>query len=245
MSRHRQVLEFESLAIPREMVLRLLASRKNRREPGAALEAAIAEAIDVAEQLIRAKAVIGFSHEGLTGAASAAATGPLALAVCTIGPRLEERVAELADRGHVSQALVLDAVGSAAAEAVADRANGLICALVAATDLAPQRRASPGYDAFALTEQSALFSVLRPADIGVTLTDRWMMVPRKSVSFVVRLLGAAAAAAADSPQRRCSICGLANCPYRGQPLGCKAAADSSVWQALVSGGDFDGSCSST
>ncbi len=280
MSVHRQLVRLEDLAIPREMVLRLLAGRKARRQPRPALEVAITDALETAAELVAPRGVLGFSHQGLPGASSLTHTGPLVLAVGTIGPVLEERTAELAQRGEVGRSCILDAVGSAAAEAVADRLNGLICALAAATDLVPRRRASPGYGGFKLADQAAIFAALQPAEIGVTLTDRLMMVPRKSVSFVVplasyqpgelaadpgggdqvgrgsgrevppardRLAGHSASdgearrrAAQAEAARRCSICGLPDCPYRDLPLGRPAAVNESVWQALLARGGFDG-----
>jgi 5-methyltetrahydrofolate--homocysteine methyltransferase len=48
------------------------------------------------------------------------------------------------------------------------------------------KRYSPGYPACpALEDQAGIFELLRPADIGVALTEGFMMEPEASVSALV------------------------------------------------------------
>jgi len=51
----------------------------------------------------------------------------LATVICTIGSILEEQVDRLFAQGDPLRALILDAAGSTAVEAVADEVNFLIC----------------------------------------------------------------------------------------------------------------------
>lgn len=195
---------------PRREVLRLLGMPAGGRSPRPSTVALIDEALVEARGLVEGRAVMRFSHAGLPGSAHVPAEAPLVAVVCTIGATLERRVAGLAAGGESARAAVLDAVGSAAAEAVAEASNRLVCQLAAPTDLRPRSRRSPGYGQWAVEEQRPLFAFLAPEEIGVTLTVGCMMVPRKSVSYVVRLDGPEAGASGD----RCSLCADGDCPYR-------------------------------
>ena len=135
----------------------------------------------------------------------------VAFCVCTIGPALEERVTALSKDGDMLAAVVLDAIGSAAAEATARYANDRIDEDAAAEGLKTSCRASPGYGDWDVKEQKALFALVPAGRIGVTLTESSMMVPRKSVSFAVHI--------AEDPVRlrsesSCRNCDMEICPYR-------------------------------
>jgi hypothetical protein len=206
----RQIESFD-ITIPRAFAYRLLGIRAGDRAPRASATALIDEAFAEAAALVEARAVMHFSHAGLPGSAHVPPDVPLVAVVCTIGPALEARVAEYAASGESARAAVLDAVGSAAAEEVADASNRLVCQLAVPTDLRPAARRSPGYGTWDIAEQRVLFAFTQPGDIGVSLTEHCMMVPRKSVSYVVRLdADAATEVAAD----RCARCADPTCPYR-------------------------------
>jgi hypothetical protein len=133
--------------------------------------------------------------------------------VCTIGPALEERVTALSKAGDMLAAVVLDAIGSAAAEATARYANGRIEEAADAIGLKTSCRASPGYGDWDVSEQKNLFELVPAGMIGVTLTESSMMVPRKSISFAVHM--------AEEPVRlrsegSCRNCDMEICPYRIQ-----------------------------
>jgi len=108
-------------------------------------------------------------------------------------------------------AVVLDAIGSAAAEAVARYVSDRIDEEAAAEGLKTSCRASPGYGDWDVKEQKNLFELVPAERIGVTLTDSAMMVPRKSISFAVHI--------SDKPVRlrgenSCRNCDMDTCPYR-------------------------------
>lgn len=143
------------------------------------------------------------------------ATPRLAVAVCTIGPDLENESRRRGESGAFLDSLILDAFGSAAAEATADALNHRICVAARGAGRYPAPRISPGYGHWQLEAQKALLGLLPAADVGVELTPTLMLVPHKSVSFAVRF--------EDEPQRdesrerRCKRCGLTDCPYRFVP----------------------------
>jgi hypothetical protein len=133
------------------------------------------------------------------------------LAICTIGPGLEEKVRELMSTGHEPEGYVLDAVGSVAAEAVADVVNARICHWAEAHGLQAAPRFSPGYGDWSLEEQRRIFRLLPAGQVGMSLNPSCMMIPRKSVSFAVRFVPLDGAADLTHP---CERCGLKNCPFR-------------------------------
>jgi hypothetical protein len=175
------------ITIPRDFAYRLLGIRAGTRLPRPSAAALIDEAFAEAADLVDARAVLRFSPAGLPGSAHIPPHAPLVAVVCTIGPALEARVAELAAAGRSASAAVLDAVGSAAAEEVADASNRLVCRQAISDGMRPQRRRSPGYGRWDIGEQRALHAFVAPVELGVLLTAHCMMVPRKSVSYVVRL----------------------------------------------------------
>jgi hypothetical protein len=133
----------------------------------------------------------------------------LALGLVTAGPVLDEQVRHRLAADDAAGALLLDAVGSAAAEEAADQ---VCCRLAAAArgDAAPVPgdrfsgcRVSPGYGGWPLEAQTALFRTLPHEAIGVHLLASFLMVPRKSISFALWLDSEGAPLADLSDCARC------------------------------------------
>jgi len=210
MSTKRKLQSFE-LSISEAETLRLLGLAGKKRMPRESLMRELEEELVVVRDLLEPRAVWVTKEEGLTGSARFSAGSPLALAVCTIGDALERRVDDLAQSGRIARAMILDAIGSAAVEGVADLSNGRICEEAIEGGHSPGPRRSPGYDRWPVVEQRLLFDLLEPEDVGVELNDACMMIPRKSVSFAVPL---AESATDRHGPGRCARCKLAGCPYR-------------------------------
>ncbi|HJN77751.1 MAG TPA: vitamin B12 dependent-methionine synthase activation domain-containing protein [Myxococcota bacterium] len=204
---HRRVLDIPVEA-PRAVVLRLLGVRG--RPPRESLSRIIDEELACAGELVEPLVVIG-TRQGLPGSATIDPQLPVALAVCTLGPALGARVDAHTQGGESARAMVLDAVGSAMVEDLADRANGRICRLALAAGSKPALRRSPGYGSWAIEEQRLIFELLEPAEIGVTLSESCLMDPEKSISFLVPLTGGEPGKRARS---RCDRCGFAGCGHR-------------------------------
>ncbi|HVN77200.1 MAG TPA: vitamin B12 dependent-methionine synthase activation domain-containing protein [Thermoanaerobaculaceae bacterium] len=160
----------------------------------------------------------------LVSRAQAAAAGmpdPAArvgVAAVTIGSALEDEVSRCVATNAVLDALVLDSIGSAAAEAAADELNLELCSIASSEGLEAAARVSPGYGGWDTGAQGALLALLPTDELGITLTSGSMMVPRKSVSFAV---------AFETPGRgvahgasRCRRCGLIRCRHRITPTDC-------------------------
>lgn len=136
------------------------------------------------------------------------------LAVCTVGDALERRSQEATDRGNLLDALLFDAVGSAAAEATASALNRVLCAEAHEHHRHLSARFSPGYRGWDIQFQRPLLRLLRSEQIGVSLSDGMMMMPRKSVSFAARLKPGPAPVDESGGVDRCRRCDLKTCAYR-------------------------------
>lgn len=197
--------------VSRQNVLRLLGMGRRTREPRGSILVLVEEEMEVAVGLLSPRAVLARSEGGLDGSRFLDRSVPHALGICTIGPEVEERVQRLSAQGQATRAMILDAIGSAAVEAVADEANRLICDRAPGRGDLPATRRSPGYGGWDLAEQVLLFDALAPDEVGVQLTSSFMMRPGKSVSFAIPLAGGGRA---QSPRSRCARCGSKSCRYR-------------------------------
>lgn len=109
----------------------------------------------------------------------------IALCVCTIGTRLEDECAAYFARNDDLRGMALDALGSEAVGQVSRRMDRLIAERGLQLGLWPSKRYAPGYKGWDVSRQAFLFSKIPAAEVGVRLTDSFMMVPRKSYSFRV------------------------------------------------------------
>jgi hypothetical protein len=135
----------------------------------------------------------------------------VALCLVTIGSKLEEQLEQFKRGGQLGRALVLDMYGSAAAESAADAANAVIEAELSQGGYYCSTRFSPGYACWDVKEQEWVLPTLEGRELGVSLTEGFMMSPRKSITFAVTV--------ADSPvqsrhEHSCGNCGMVDCLYK-------------------------------
>ena len=107
----------------------------------------------------------------------------VALCLCTIGPDLEDEINQLMEKNEMVRALILDSLGSEAAEEVAIQSDRRLADMARELSFWPSKRYSPGYGKWDVKEQKYIFQVLPGKAIGVSLTESCMMIPRKSISF--------------------------------------------------------------
>lgn len=114
------------------------------------------------------------------------ATGASAVVAmaATVGNGVDELVGEYDGGGETFAMLVADAVGSVAAEELVSLVHGSIKAEAARAGEVVTRRISPGYGDFDLAAQKLLLPLSGGVDLGISLTENFMMVPRKSVTAV-------------------------------------------------------------
>lgn len=122
----------------------------------------------------------------------------MAMFVTTCGQGVREESARLRDKGEFLKSHILQAVAIETAEAYAEYLHSLLRGMWGYQDSAEMtmmerfqaryrgKRYSFGYPACPkIEDQALLFELLHPADIGVQLTEGFMMDPEASVSAIV------------------------------------------------------------
>ncbi len=126
----------------------------------------------------------GGSFEGSLVARAMAGAEHLSIAACTIGEDLENRIQELMSENPV-KAIALDGAGIAALRKVAQTVEDIISKEACELETSLGMRAQPGQEGWPIEQQRQLFSILPGDKIGIRLTESCLMIPRKSVSFVI------------------------------------------------------------
>ena len=135
------------------------------------------------------------------------------IGLVTIGSALEAEAMRRQRAGELLDGLLLDAIGSAAAEAAAEALDDHVCRRASALGLRAARRVSPGYGRWDVKGQRELLALLTMAEVGVLLTSGLMMVPSKSVSFAARFV-TDDEGGAGRRRGSCVGCLLVDCAYR-------------------------------
>ena len=224
------VLEDVPLRVDRDEVLRFQGYKKGIDVPDATVLSLFDEALALGESLIEPRVVYRCSRvtgqgPGLIEAGGERLKipgigrlwGPLEQAgagVCTVGAAIEERVRRLWDERELPLAVMLDSVGSAAVESLAEYANDLLCQAAIAAGVKVTNRISPGYAGWDTAEQAALFRLCPGDPIGVALNPSCVMTPGKSISFLV---GVGPEARVDHYFTQCRRCWMPDCAYRRAP----------------------------
>lgn len=135
----------------------------------------------------------------------------VAVFAMTIGDFLEETVSQLAEDGLVLQATVLDAIGSAAVESVADYLQNRIKDVAEKNGLCISQRFSPGYCDWNVNQQKMIFEAMNEENTGVVLTEGCLMIPQKSISGIIGIGPCDNGIETYDP---CSTCLKEDCPGR-------------------------------
>ena len=162
--------------------------------------------------------VLEHRHERIRLESGTLLTGPLAArhlagadrvaaVVCTIGAELESFAAAQKD---MVLGLALDGLGNAAVTLVGQQVCERIGDRVQAQGLTMSTPLSPGVPEWSVeVGQPEIFALADPAAAGVRLTDGGMMIPKKSISFVVGI------GKNVSQEKPCEVCNLKEtCRYR-------------------------------
>ena len=205
------VLDGLPVAIDRDEVLRFQGYKKDVDVPSAQVLAIFEEALALGRSLLtprvvyRAIAVTGGGADRIDAGGErlhipqiARLCGPIeavGAGICTVGEAIEGRVRQLFDAREFPLAVMLDSVGSAAAESLANRI-------------------SPGYAGWDTAEQAALFRLCPGDPIGVRLNEACFMTPGKSISWLV---GIGPDARVDHYFTQCRRCWMRDCAYRRAP----------------------------
>lgn len=198
------MINVSDIKIPYEAVLARLGYSKAKTVLDEKTALLIKENTEIAQKLIKPKAVISFENITLLDnlitfesgykiesyAAAKLLTGcfkAYGIAV-TIGGALENRRNELLAKKETFKGLVLDASGSVAAEEAIIAANAQIKALEEKNNNIITKRFSPGYGDWILETQKEFLKWLGAAHIGIRLNESFMMQPEKSVSALIGVM---------------------------------------------------------
>jgi len=135
----------------------------------------------------------------------------MAAGACSIGRRLERRVATLFRARRRLHALELDALGTEWLFALSDRIVARIRRDARRAGLRASAELNPGDAGLALGEQHAVLALAEARSQGITTTRLGMLSPVKSLTFVVAL----GDAIPESSALRCDRCaGRHRCSIR-------------------------------
>jgi hypothetical protein len=159
-------------------------------------------------------------HERILLEGGGSLTGPLVTAhlagaqyvvavVCTIGSELEKTVFHLFNEDPL-YALAMDGLGNASVEILAQQICANIAEQVQVKGMQASTPLSPGNPDWPVeVGQPQIFSLLDPTRAGITLTSGGMMLPKKSMSFIVGL------GLEMSQANLCEVCSLKEtCRYQ-------------------------------
>ena len=172
----------------------------------------------------RAYAVEAFLHERLQLAGGTRiGSGPVAsvvggaeelyVALCTIGPALDERVREYQAAGRHLEMLLLDELGSWAVDQMRQQLYERIQAQLAEDGWRTSSPLSPGESTWPIREQRIIFKLLDATQVGIELGPADLMSPFKSLSLIF-----------GAGSREMGSEGLTNCDFCSIQDRCKYAA---------------------
>lgn len=133
-----------------------------------------------------------------------AACSEAALFAATLGAESERALLRIQAKSH-ADALVADAVFSAAIEAVCDQACAQFEAALENEGLFATRRFSPGYGDMPLEQSREICEILKTqSQIGLCVSSNGIMIPRKSVCAVIGITTRRSV----RPREACASCSM-------------------------------------
>ena len=133
--------------------------------------------------------------------------------VATIGSNIEDEIDGLMAQRRLSEAYILDTMGSVAVENIVDQFHQCEEPSFFPEDRSVTLRFSPGYCDWSVTDQKTLFSLFDSEVTGVELLDSCLMQPRKSISGVFGLFHSSNSHP-STPYNPCRHCKKTDCIAR-------------------------------
>ena len=131
----------------------------------------------------------------------------------TVGEEIDFEINRMMRQGHLSEAFIMDALGSVAVESVAEQFHRRMEREYRQDDKAVTLRFSPGYCDWPIEEQRKVFALLDSNTAGIELNDSCLMIPRKSISAVFGVYPVNGLSP-SSPYNPCIDCPKLDCPSR-------------------------------
>jgi len=133
--------------------------------------------------------------------------------VTTIGAKIDFEITGMMRQGRLSEAFVMDALGSVAVESAAEQFHRRMERTYSENNNAVTLRFSPGYCDWPIEEQKKLFELFDSNTAGIQLMDSCLMMPRKSISAVFGVYPLSGKSA-HPPYNPCVDCPKIDCPAR-------------------------------
>lgn len=145
----------------------------------------------------------------------------LALYAVTLGDGVSRKISGLFETGDYALGYLLDSVASGGADRASERTGrcweDLLIRQGSASAGTRVLGYSPGYCGWNLSGQRRLFGALHPKEIGITLSEAFLMQPLKSVSGVL-VAGPSGIHVFDNAFAFCSECRNRTCQTRMKAL---------------------------
>ena len=132
--------------------------------------------------------------------------------IATLGDGIEGEINRLVDKNRLSEAYILDAMASVAADNMVETFHKRMKNKYENQSKQVTLCFSPGYCDWPVTEQKEFFNLVDSEPIGVELNDACLMTPRKSISGVFGIYGDDENGV--DPYIPCSDCRKTDCPER-------------------------------
>lgn len=139
-------------------------------------------------------------------------TNYLAFGLSTIGNNLEDKVAELFAKNEYPKAIALDAVGTVASKFLSNYVKSLVCQEAKEQKFQTTKYFNPGSGDWNINQQKIIFQIIPADKIGIKLTESYMMVPKKSLSWVIGI--GKEIIIPSKGDDSCKICLAENCQFR-------------------------------
>lgn len=140
------------------------------------------------EQFVRLESGAVFESAALAQLMSG--SGEIVLMASTAGAAIMEKIADEVSRGDAAFGLILDATASHAADAGLDWMVGFLNGMLQRHGKRlTRRRFSPGYGDLSLSHQRLIFDMLCLDRLELELTEKYILVPEKSVLAVAGIEG--------------------------------------------------------
>ena len=197
------VINFQNIDIPVRAVLQRLGYPQGRRRDNSEVNRIFDEEIERAPKLFKSQGVFRFlevaskDEELITFKKSSFlikskqvvkmlnGSDLVIVFMVTIGPLLEQEVDKLMNQGEMTRGVILDAIGSETADAVAEELHKVMLKQMAEEQgFSVTPRFSPGYGDWPVTVQKDLLELCSGELIGISVNESSLMIPRKSVSAV-------------------------------------------------------------
>ena len=166
-------------------------------------------------QLVKPKgAYLRLKRDGRKGFELFSGVEGIVLALVTVGGAVECRAKQLIGKEQAAAALIVDAIGTVAAERAADFVERRIRQDFSDSGWKVSRRYAPGYCGWKIEAQREIFSCFADT-LGIKLTSSCLMVPEKSLSFACLL--SRSGDLSGIKVWDCRLCKQEACSYRSEP----------------------------